>query len=104
MAQIEIKIKQPIPSVTLSPQDKAEALGEIEELYDWRVFRDDLRYLRRVGKVKMTEIAGGLDVWPQNVYRWMAGKNCPRNPYPMVLVRMWANRLREAIEAQEREV
>ncbi len=104
MAQIEIRIERPIPTVTLSQEDKVKALGEIEELYDLQAFRDDLRYLRRVGKVKMTEIAEVLDVWPQNLYRWMSGKNCPRNPYPMMMVRVWANRLREAIETEEKDV
>ena len=104
MDQIKIRIEKSIPPVTLSLEDKADVEADIEDLYDYQVFRDDLQYLRRVGKIKMKKIAEDLDVWPQNLYRWMAGNNCPRNPYCVVAVRVWARKLREVIAANEREV
>lgn len=90
----------PIPEVKIDEAAQA-AWTILAEWFDYRTFRDDLDYLHKDCRIPMVKIADEVGVNRLMLYHWRRGDWAPRNPYPMVVVRIWATKMKEARAEQE---
>ena len=106
MAVVRITRERQVPRVGLpdvSEEAKAHMRREITSMFSPSQFKRDVYYLKRTGKIAVQQIANQLGVDRRYVYRWMRADVCPRNPYPLTLVHLWAKALKEQIDLQDAE-
>ncbi len=79
--------------ITLKADDYENMSEVARETCNPKAFKKSVEILQNEG-IPLTRIAERIGTNWQNIYRWMNGTR-PRTPYPMLVVRMWADELRE---------
>ena len=76
-------------------EEADRALSEVAQIFSHRRFKESLDYLHNVCGIPITRIADVSGASRRCLYFWANGEHTPRNPYPMVVVNIWATKKRE---------